>query len=372
MSRRGDNIHKRNDGRWEGRYKFGIKEDGSTAYRSVYAKTYNECRIKLEKCKSGLNIVTKRYKELNFSQVLDLWINANAIRIKGSTKSKYKYMIDRHILPELGNRPVSTVTSQVVNGFVNRKSCETTFDGKGVLSHSYVRTMAIIIESVLKFAASEDLCAPIKSKINKPSLAKRDLQIIPLSYQKHMEQVLLSEKNGTALGVLIALHTGMRIGEICALQWDDVDLVNKLIYVRHTITRVKTNDEIQKTKLVIDTPKTPSSYREIPISSVLGSILDEAFIYRESKYVVSNSDSFVSTRTFDYRYRQLLKRNNIELTNFHTIRHTFATRCIEAGMDVKTLSEILGHSSAAITLNTYVHPSMEIKRKQIEKLYNTA
>lgn len=372
MSRRGDNIYKRKDGRWEGRYKYGVKDDGTTAYRSVYGHSYTECKHKLEMSRAGVVIPSKQYAELNFSQLLNLWLERNKIRIKGATENKYRYMIELHILPELGNRKISTLTSAVLNDYLNKKSYETSRGGYQTLSASYVRTIAIIIDSALKFASSEGLCSPLKSSINKPSIPKRKLQIIPLPAQKHLEEILLAEKSTTSLGTLIALHTGMRIGEICALRWDDIDLTNRLIFVRHTIARVNTHDKEQKTRLILDAPKTPSSFREVPISSALFSILEEAYLVRESDFVVSDKVSFVSTRTFDYRYRQLLKRNNLELINFHTIRHTFATRCIEAGMDVKTLSEILGHASVSITLNTYVHSSMDMKRLQIEKLYGTA
>ncbi|MBQ8000275.1 MAG: site-specific integrase [Ruminococcus sp.] len=372
MSRRGDNIHKRKDGRWEGRYKCGIKDDGSTAYHSVYGQTYFECKDKLEKRKSTSYVTTKRYAKMNFSQLLELWLQENRIRIKSSTETKYRNMITLHIIPELGNKSISTITSTMVNNFLSKKLCETSRKDNSTLSASYVRTIAIIIDSALKFAACEGLCPPIKHPINKPSIPKQNLKIISSPDQKRIEEVLHNEKNTTSLGTLIALHTGMRIGEICALQWDDIDLDNKLIFVRHTISRVGTDDQKQKTKLIIDVPKTPSSFREIPIPSVLYSTLAEAHLTRRSNFVVSETESFVSTRTFDYRYRQLLKRNNLDIINFHAIRHTFATRCIEAGMDVKTLSEILGHASASITLNTYVHSSLESKRKQIEKLYATA
>jgi len=368
MSRRGDNIHKRKDGRWEGRYKSGIKDDGTSAYRSVYGKTYTECKNKLEEYASKTSIPKPKYKEYRFSEVVYKWLNTNRIRLKGSTVRKYQYMIESHLIPKLGSRRISTITSAVVNEFLDNKLKEGQLNGTGSLSASYVKTMAIIIEASLKYAIVEGMCSPLKSPIHKPSVPKKELQVLTQDDQANFEKLLKAEQNEISLGTIIALHTGMRIGEVCALMWDDIDLKNNIIHVRHTIARVNSTEGCHKTKLIIDTPKTVSSKRDIPISSLLKPILTVAREHAKSTYVVSQNNSFVGTRTFDYRYKQMLKRNNICNFNFHTIRHTFATRCIEAGVDVKTLSEILGHANVSTTLNIYVHPSMEIKRNQIEKL----
>lgn len=368
MSRRGDHIHKRKDGRWEGRYKCGLKNDGTTAYGSVYAKTYTECKSKLEKCKTNFINLDEKHTELKFSEVLELWLSSNRIRVKGATENKYSCVIESHILPELGNKRISTLTPHVINVFLDRKIKEGAINGEGGLSPAYVKTIATIIESALKYAACEGMCSPLKSAINKPSIPKKELNVLSHNVQKNLEQALILEKSQVALGTLIALYTGLRIGEICALQWCDIDLNKDIITVRHTVSRVKDDYGNKKTKLILDTPKTKASKRNIPISSLLKPILQDAYDCRKSNFVVSKTNSFVGTRTFDYRFRQMMKRNNFEIISFHTIRHTFATRCVEAGMDAKTLSEILGHASVSTTMNIYVHSSMEVKRNQIEKV----
>ena len=150
---------------------------------------------------------------------------------------------------------------------------------------------------------------------------------------------------------------------------DDIDLKNCMIHVRHTVVRVRDHDGAASgTSLKIDRPKTPASIRRIPICSNLFRILSACESQAASEYVVSERPGFISPRTFEYRYHKILKANRIPSINFHGLRHTFATRCIEAGVDVKSLSEVLGHANAAITLNTYVHSSMELKRAQLEKL----
>ena len=144
----------------------------------------------------------------------------------------------------------------------------------------------------------------------------------------------------------------------------------KVIHINHTLTRVL--DAENKTKIILDSPKTEASKRDIPICLTLEKVLLEEYAKRKSDFVVSEKQTFVGTRTFEYRYKQFLKNNNIQEINFHSLRHTFATRCVKAGVDIKSLSEILGHANVSITLNTYVHSSMETKRNQLEKLYISA
>ena len=362
MSRRGDGIHKRKDGRWEGRYKNGVDENGKSTYKSVYGKSYSECKEKLESIKSNDTLKTTT-SLLSFGSVLNIWLN-NKVRIKESTYLKYKHIVNAHILPELGHFKISEITASEVNVFLDEKLKRGGKESGKALSPSYVRTMAIIIESALNFAAKEGFCTPLRNEINKPSIKKEEIIVLSISEQHKYEKVMKTEFSEVALGTLIAMHTGLRIGEICALHWNDIDLKNGLVFVNHTVSRVQSTDSKHKTELILSTPKTNASKRVIPMSLALKSILKS--ISNKEGFVVSNTDTFVDTRTFEYRFKKLTKDNNLKSVHFHTLRHTFATRCLQYGMDVKTLSEILGHSSATITLNTYVHPSMDIKKKQLE------
>ena len=209
---------------------------------------------------------------------------------------------------------------------------------------------------------------PFKNKICKPNITKSELPILSLENQKALEHHIKSKLTPTSIGVLISLYTGLRIGEVCALCWNDVNFNNRTIYVRHTVSRIKSASGDRKTELILDEPKTASSKRVVPIPSPLFYSLVDYRKDATSAYVVSNTDSFVSPRTYDARYHRLLSDCHIEDLNYHGLRHTFATRCIEAGVDVKSLSEILGHANVSITLNTYVHSSLEMKKSQLEKL----
>lgn len=371
MPRKGENIRKRKDGRWEGRYKKGVKENGSTDYGSVYGKSYKEVKEKLVLAKhSQNNNQSTTNSERRFSEVLCLWEQSNRVRLKGGSEQRYDYLIKTHIMPELGGLKLSQITATTVNTFLNNKLNNGRLDGTGGLSPSYVGSIMIIVNSAISFAVAEQMCPPLRTPIYKPQTEKNELEILSIEEQTLIEQYVRTNLNPTNIGILISLYTGLRIGEVCALSWDDIDLTNNVIHVRHTVARVKndTKDLNTKTRLIIDEPKTKASKRDIPIpSTLLPAILE----YRDtscSHYLVSDNAAFVSPRTYEYRYHRVLDCCGVAHINYHALRHTFASRCIAAGVDVKSLSEVLGHGNSAITLNTYVHSSIDLKRCQLEKL----
>lgn len=371
MPRKGENIRKRKDGRWEGRYKRGVKENGTTDYGSVYGKTYKEVKEKLTIAKQnvGKNINSTN-SERKFSEILLLWKQTNRIRLKGGSEQRYDYLIQTHILPTLGGLKLSQISAASVNTFLMDKLSNGRLDGNGGLSPSYVSSIMIIVNSAINFAVAEQMCPPLKTPIYKPQTETKELEILNYDQQSTIEHYASSNLNATNIGVLITLYTGLRIGEVCALTWDDVDLQNQVIHVRHTIARIKNENKDGKTKtlLVVDEPKTKSSKRDIPIHPKLLVDLVEYRKVSASKYVVSDSTDFVSPRTYEYRYHRLLESCGVDSINYHALRHTFASRCVEVGVDIKSLSEILGHRDSSITLNTYVHTSMQQKRVQLDKL----
>lgn len=370
MSKKGENIRKRKDGRWEGRYKKGYKDTGAILYGSVYGSTYREVKEKLRSAMLNDSISTPNLpsSEMTLEELLVLWQRSNEVRLKGGTKNKYSNLINSHIIPALANRNVSTITTSEINSFLANKLDHGRVDGTGGLSPSYVRSISLILSSVLNYAVNEEICRPLKNKIYKPSVTKRELSVLSLDSQRRLEEKIACHPCLTGLGIMISLYTGLRIGEICALTWNDIDFISNCIYVRHTVSRIKSNAGKEKTLLILDEPKTQSSKRIIPISSPLLPILLHGRGYAKSKFVVSEKESFVSPRTYEARFHRFLTECHLENFNYHTLRHTFATRCIEAGVDVKSLSEILGHSNVSITLNTYVHSSLEMKKSQLEKL----
>ena len=370
MPRRGENIRKRKDGRWEARFPVGTDEKGRKRYSSVYAESYREVKEKRNAAIQRMNMTLKEAdSDLPFRDILQSWIEHNRIRLKASTVYRYIYLAEAHILPSLGDMPISTVDSSLINSFVAEKVRCGRLDGKGGLSAAYIRSITLIISSSIKFAAENSLCSPISKRIVKPAPKSHELSILSIADQDKLERTLLLDMDETKLGIYLSLYTGLRIGEVCALSWEDIDLVNGLLCVRHTVSRVQYEENGKRhTKLLIDPPKTKSSLRKIPINTDLLKILKDMYPKAVSQYVVSKHDTFVSPRTYEYRYRKVLLESGLSHVNYHALRHTFATRCVEVGVDIKSLSEILGHANVSITLNTYVHSSMELKRSQLEKL----
>lgn len=369
MLKNGECIYERKNGHWEGVYCSGTDQNGKAFYRLVYGKNYYEVKKKLSLCEETKRLIKLPPKKAPlFREAVYLWKRTNANRYKGATALKYENMINNHILPILGGYKLSAFNTFLLSEFMYNKLKQGQIDGSGGLSPSYVRSIMLILLEIIEFAAEENMCAPIKIKIHKPPIEKRELEILDINSQKRLEKQLFSYPNETGIGILISLNTGLRIGEICALRWADIDLGNAIIHIRSTVARVKDESGNGKTKLIIDKPKTKSSLRDIPISIGLKNLLTLFYEKRKSDYVVSDKSGFLSPRTYEYRFHKVLEEHHIKSINYHALRHTFATRCVEQGVDVKALSEILGHSGVSTTLNTYVHSSMEHKRKQLEKL----
>ena len=366
MPRRGENIRKRKDGRWEGRYIAGKNESGKSKYYSVYGKTYKEVKEKL--LLSDYKIPQKNKQVLTLNDLINLWLKNNNINHKNSTKLKYQFIIDNHIKNEIGKMLLSNLSSTDINSFLNKKlEMGGKNNGQG-LSPNYVRTMVVIIQSALKFGVQENLCSPLQSPIFKPKAEKKNINVLTVSEQRKLEKYILTDMNETKLGIYLSLYAGLRVGEVCALRWEDIDFNRQIININSTVSKIKCDDGSSKTKLVIDKAKTKSSLRTIPVPIFVCQQLMEIKKNSVSEFVISNKSTFVNPRTYEYRFHKLLNDCGIRNINYHALRHTFATRCIEATGNYKSLSEMLGHSSVAITMDLYVHPSDDIKRKQIEKI----
>ncbi len=369
MPKRGENIHKRKDGRWEARYRTGVDPTGKITYGSVYAKTYKEAKEKqVEKLNEIVRKQPTNRKNALFAEIADMWMENNRLRVKAATHCRYRNLLETHIIPDIGGRRIDTITGTEINSYLANKLQSGRVDKKGGLSPAYVRSIMLIISAVITYAIEHQLRPPLQTKIFKPQAVKKDLQIFSPGEQSCISSWCRHNVDPTAIGVLLSLYAGLRIGEICALEWTDVDFAAGIIHVRKTVARIRVPGAGSRTILVIEPPKTASSYRDVPLCSWLIQLLLAARSMSSSSFVVSTSLQFVSPRTYDYRYHKLLSSAGVPALNYHALRHTFATRCIEAGTDVKSLSEMLGHANAAVTLNIYVHPSMDTKRAQLEKL----
>jgi len=374
MPRRGENIRKRKDGRWEARYIKYYDSNGKAVYGYVYAKTYFE--VKKKQNESVEKITTKalpiKEHEATFREVLFLWLDNNKIKLKPQTYAKYLNLIENHIIPDLGHNKIKKVDSNLINNFLFLKSANGRLDGKGGLSPSYLQSIAFIITSAIAFSTTEGYRVSFIGEIRTPPKRKYKSEINVLTHEEQgvLEKYLSQEKTDKHIGVFLSLYTGLRIGEVCGLRWEDVDLDNKTIHIRNTVERITNIERKQnesKTLLILCDTKTISSNRIIPIPSKVYEVLSH--YQKNTGFVIKgHSYEYTDPRTYQIYFQNCLKRSNLRSVNYHVLRHTFATRCIESGMDVKTLSELLGHASVNITLNTYVHSSLEHKRSQIELL----
>lgn len=311
-----------------------------------------------------------RQSDMTVKELIERWILLNAPKQKPTTVYKYTFLSERHILPALGDLRICSIDESILNRFLDEKITQgrLTSAEKG-LSPAYVKTMMLILNSSLQLAHQWGLCKSIRSQIAFPSGSPATPQVLSISEQIALEKFIMENPdNMTCVGVLLALRAGLRVGEICALSWDAVNFAEKSLMI--TATTVRDNSPDRRASYIIDRPKTRSSVREIPLSDDIIRLLRGLGAVSSSRFVISDGDSFVNPSTFEARYHRLTEQAGIRRIRFHCLRHTFATRCIEAGMDDKTLCELMGHSNVNITLNTYVHSSIELKRKALTLMHN--
>lgn len=368
MSRKGENIFLRKDGRWEARY---IKErlmNGKYKYGYVYGKNYlevknkrNEILLNLEKIKKD-----KKISKYTFLYYINNWLNSMKFMVKKSTYAHYYRIVTNHIIPDLGDIKLVDLSSEIIENYMNQKFEMGRCDGKGGLSDKTVRDIIVVLRQILSYA-------DIHISFRLPKLKKKSIKILTKKEQKRLEIEVLEINTTYSIGILMSLYTGMRLGEICALRWKDINMKKKVINVNKTMVRIQDieNTSNQKTKVIIDNPKTEYSKREIPINRFLYSVLKEFYSQNGNEYFLTGTEKYIEPRVYYSKYKKIIEKIGIENYGFHTLRHTFATRCIEIGMDPKTLSEILGHSDVKVTLSLYVHPTNKLKDKYMEKLNPT-
>lgn len=317
---------------------------------------------------------THNIKKYTLKTATQEWLKAIKMVTKESTYSKYCTVSQLHIIPNLGEILLSHITQPLLEQYVYDKYLYGRVDGKGALSANTVRLITYILESVLQYAKQMGYTNIVYAPISKPRLSQKNMQLFTIEEQKKLEQFVLTRKDFSAYGVYICLYTGMRLGELCALTWENVHLEERYIRVMQTLQRIQVVDrreenQNKRTKIIIDVPKSQSSIRDIPLINTLANLLERIKGKEEKAYVLTGkSTHFMDPRNYQKRFKHMLKACDLQPRNFHTLRHQFASNCIAQGIDAKSLSEILGHSSVNITLNRYVHTSMELKQLQINKL----
>lgn len=302
-------------------------------------------------------------KNYYFESVADLWKKDKKQYVKISTYSAYCLLVDNHLIPEFKGK--EDITEELVQSYVLKEL------NKG-LNEKTIKDILIVLKMILKFGVKNGMLEYRQIDIKFPTNHdKKMVEVLTRDNQRKLMDYLNDNFTFKNLGIVICLSTGLRIGELCALRWQDIDTEESIIKVRHTIQRIYITDEGDRkyTKILIDKPKTKESIRDIPLSTNLSKILKPLKkVVKDEYFVLTNDINPTEPRTYRNYYKRLLNKLGIPDIKFHGLRHSFATRCIEINSDYKTVSVILGHSNISTTLNLYVHPNKEQKKKCIDKM----
>lgn len=366
MAKKGENIYKRKDGRWEARYIKGYDGDGRIRYGFCYGKSYKEAKEKRDAIRPGMfegAPTAKKPSRRRLAFFCMEWLKLQEGRVKESTYVKYDNIVQRHILPKLGNCFPAALDVGIVEGFKRELGAEG-------LSAGTVRNVLLVLKGIMKHTARQlpgGLQAP---DIQYPKEQHKEARVLSTEEQRRVVGYLQEDMDECKFGVLLALLTGLRIGELCALRWGSISLKEGTLRVEATMQRIKDKggESGGQTKIVIGGPKSDSSRRIIPLSRSAAELCQSAGARDPSAFVLTGGAGYMEPRTLQYRFKRYMEDCGLEGVHFHTLRHTFATRCVEVGFELKSLSEILGHANTSITMNRYVHSSFDLKRDNMEKL----
>ena len=306
------------------------------------------------------------------AEYAERWLNTAKNNIKESSYMKYWNLMYSYIIPELGMLEWEGLNRETVELYVSRLRTSGGRKQKG-LSAKTVSDVMSVLRQIARYASDHGAVLPFDLSSITVKKEEAEMRILSGKQQetlsRFLQEKIENDFDCRDLGVLLAMYTGMRLGEVCALRWEDISFSEQAVFVHRTMQRIQTKDDpLRKTKIIITTPKSRSSTRWIPLPEELLQILAR---YRKGKtgYLLTGCEgSYVEPRSMERYFQKILKEAGLEKINFHVLRHTFATRCVEQRFDTKSLSVILGHSNVNITLNRYVHPTMEMKRNDMQKL----
>lgn len=351
--RRGENIYKRKDGRWEGRYHKGRKQNGAIKYGYVYGNTLQEVKNKLYPLKAKYQKINQTHGEaaLSLFEWVMYWLPSIKREVKLSTYAGYEYKMKKYILPIAGEVSLNELSTPVCQKMID--------DLENTLSISSIHVVFQVFNRCLRAACGENLIRknPLESVIL-PKKKKIRVRALTKMEQKNLEKSAL-EAGEKGLPVLLALYTGMRIGEIAALKWQDIDLEEQLIQVSRTFQRVPITYEKHSTQLIMAGAKTEKSIRTIPIGNKITHLLAEQKEKTQGEYVFSVKNQPCEPRLLTYYFHKIRAKAGLEQVHFHQLRHSFATRCLELKADIPSVSAILGHASAKTTLDFYADTMLE-------------
>lgn len=314
------------------------------------------------KCKPNVRLRVRcaNTEQPCFSALCDAWLLRKRDEIRESSYIKYRAILERHIKPRLGSRRLGGICTASVDAFT-RELLET--DG---LSVKTVYDILSVLHSVLKDTGARRPAGALAVQIRYPKGKRREMRVLSIEEQKRLVAYLLHPTDSCKFGLLLALYTGLRIGELCALRWSCIDLREQTIRIAATMQRLGKTGE--GTRIVIGAPKSDSSLRTIPLPAQIAVLCRHMQPADPEAYVLTGGPAYMEPRTLQYRLKRYTAACGLEGVHAHTLRHTFATRAIESGFELKSLSEVLGHATTAITMERYVHSTLEMKRTNMNKL----
>ena len=350
-------IYRRKDGRWEARLPLGTDKNGKRQSRSFYGATQEEAALKMKNYLMLLR--TEVLTGITVRELCTEWLSVMQNHLKISTLANYQMKIEKHIVPAFGEKLCGELTLQMMHSFINEKI-------ESGLSGRYVSDIIVLTKSIFKYAKRiYGIESPLDGVIM-PKCRKPEVKILSANEQNTLKSYIAENITLTTLGIAISLFMGLRLGEICALMWQDIDLKKRILTVRRTAQRVTVTKGKGKTELVIMPPKSESSMREIPIPDFVFRMMSQLHT-ADNDFVISGSDKPLEPRTMQYRFAKILRNVNLpSACTYHGLRHIFATSALEKGFDIKTLSEILGHSKIEVTLSRYIHSTIDRKRSCME------
>lgn len=298
-------------------------------------------------------------------EIAAAWKEYKRPYVKQSTMAAYVLILENHILPTFGED--NSLPEQSVQAFVLHKI-------ESGLSTKSVKDILIVLKMVMKFGVKKEWMTYYEWDIKyPPSSENKVLDVLSVTNHRKILNHIQSHFTFMGLGIYISLSTGLRIGEICALKWSDINVTDGILTVNRTIERIYIIEgEKKHTELVINSPKTKNSCREIPMNKeLLGMLKPLKKVVNDDYYILTNDERPIEPRTYRNYYKRLMEKLDIPKLKYHGLRHSFATRCIEVGCDYKTVSVLLGHSNISTTLNLYVHPNMEQKKRCIDKVFKS-
>ena len=306
-------------------------------------------------------------KKILYKDWIYAWLLEKKDYIKESTYANYSNNIFNHIIPKLGNYYLNELNHKVIQDFLLELSKNGRKDNNGGLAEKTIKDITIIVKGSIKKGINEDKIKHIELTFNYPKDNKENkLYVLTKREQNKITNYVLENINSRNIGLLISLYSGIRIGELCALRWEDVDFKKNCLTINKTIQRVYIKDKDKNiSKVIITTPKTKNANREIPINKDFLEILKKVKSDKKH-YILTGNEKYIEPRTYRKYFNKILNELRIKHFNFHSLRHTFATNCISLGVDYKTVSELLGHANVNITLNLYVHPRYSQKKKCID------